>query len=556
MKKNKSIIPILLVVAIVLFAGIFGVLKLTENTDGVGKAEKKLQKMISRIKPEETEVIKGTVELTTTDLAEELPDIDKNPIVLHGNGEVDIEIMSSPEKAGEDYDGWLLEVAERFNADGVTIDGKRVSVSVRSISSGTAADYILSGKHVPAAYTPSNELWGEMLLSQGVELEMVEEKLVGNVAGILLSDKTKKKIEEKYGKVSLQTVVQGTVDNEIAMGYTNPFSSSTGLNFLLETLYTYDKDDLLSTTAVEGFASFQKNVPFVAYTTMQMREAAASGSLDGMVMEYQTYINSSDLRDYVFIPFGVRHDSPMYALGGLSGTEKKVLEAFTEYCMDKDSQKKAKEYGFNENEDYNSSLELDGKTILEAQKLWKDNKDSGNSITAVFVADVSGSMSGAPINELKESLINAGQYINEDNRIGLVSFSDRVSINLPIAAFDLNQRAYFNGAVNNLVALGGTATYDGITVAVDMLVKAKADDPNTKLVLFLLSDGKMNTGYDLNSIKSILEAYEIPVYSIAYGDEADMEELKLVSSVNEATTISADSDDVVYQLKNLFNAQM
>ncbi|MBQ3600358.1 MAG: VWA domain-containing protein [Lachnospiraceae bacterium] len=556
MKKNKSIIPILLVVAIVLFAGIFGVLKLTENTDGVGKAEKKLQKMISRIKPEETELIKGTVELTTTDLAEELPDIDKNPIVLHGNGEVDIEIMSSPEKAGEDYDGWLLEVAERFNADGVTIDGKRVSVSVRSISSGTAADYILSGKHVPAAYTPSNELWGEMLLSQGVELEMVEEKLVGNVAGILLSDKTKKKIEEKYGKVSLQTVVQGTVDNEIAMGYTNPFSSSTGLNFLLETLYTYDKDDLLSTTAVEGFASFQKNVPFVAYTTMQMREAAASGSLDGMVMEYQTYINSSDLRDYVFIPFGVRHDSPMYALGGLSGTEKKVLEAFTEYCMDMDSQKKAKEYGFNENEDYNSSLELDGKTILEAQKLWKDNKDSGNSITAVFVADVSGSMSGAPINELKESLINAGQYINEDNRIGLVSFSDRVSINLPIAAFDLNQRAYFNGAVNNLVALGGTATYDGITVAVDMLVKAKADDPNTKLVLFLLSDGKMNTGYDLNSIKSILEAYEIPVYSIAYGDEADMEELKLVSSVNEATTISADSDDVVYQLKNLFNAQM
>lgn len=556
MKKNKSIIPILLVVAIVLFAGIFGVLKLTENTDGVGKAEKKLQKMISRINPEETELIKGTVELTTTDLAEELPDIDKNPIVLHGNGEVDIEIMSSPEKAGEDYDGWLLEVAERFNADGVTIDGKRVSVSVRSISSGTAADYILSGKHVPAAYTPSNELWGEMLLSQGVELEMVEEKLVGNVAGILLSDKTKKKIEEKYGKVSLQTVVQGTVDNEIAMGYTNPFSSSTGLNFLLETLYTYDKDDLLSTTAVEGFASFQKNVPFVAYTTMQMREAAASGSLDGMVMEYQTYINSSDLRDYVFIPFGVRHDSPMYALGGLSGTEKKVLEAFTEYCMDMDSQKKAKEYGFNENEDYNSSLELDGKTILEAQKLWKDNKDSGNSITAVFVADVSGSMSGAPINELKESLINAGQYINEDNRIGLVSFSDRVSINLPIAAFDLNQRAYFNGAVNNLVALGGTATYDGITVAVDMLVKAKADDPNTKLVLFLLSDGKMNTGYDLNSIKSILEAYEIPVYSIAYGDEADMEELKLVSSVNEATTISADSDDVVYQLKNLFNAQM
>lgn len=554
MKKN---VITLVVVAVLLFFGIFGVLFLTENSDSTKSAEKKLEKMVSRIGAEELEPVKGTVELSKSDLADELPDISKYPITLEGNGDINVEIFSSPEKAGEDYDGWLLEVAKNFNGQNITVNGKSVSVSIRSISSGTATDYIASGKYVPDAFTPSNELWGEMITAQGTKMELVEKKLAGNVAGILVSDKIKKKLQKKYGAVDLSTVVKGTVENEIGMGYTNPFSSSTGLNFLLETLYTYDKKDILSDKAEEGFAEFQKNVPFVAYNTMQMRDAAESGSLDGMVLEYQTYVNDKSLRDYAFIPFGVRHDSPMYAVGDLSQDKKEALEQFVDYCKDSDSQKLAKEYGFNEYEDYKTELpDFDGGTIVEAQKLWKENKDGGNSITAVFVADISGSMDGVPINELKSSLINAGQYINEENSIGLVSFNSDVYINLPIGKFDLNKRAYFNGAVNDLTALGGTATYDGIAVGVDMLVKAKQTDPDTKLVLFLLSDGKKNSGYDLDDVKKVLEAYQIPVYSIAYGDETDMDELKAVSSINEATIIDADSDDVVYKLKNLFNAQM
>lgn len=554
MKKN---VITLVVIAVLLFLGIFGVLFITEDSDSTKNAEKKLERMVSRIGAEELAPVKGTVELSKTDLADELPDISKYPLSLEGNGDINVEIVSSPEKAGEDYDGWLLEVANEFNKQNNTVNGKSVSVSIRSISSGTAADYIVSGKYVPDAFTPSNELWGEMITAQGTNMELVEKKLAGNVAGILVSDKVKKKLQEKYGSVDLATVVKGTVENEIGMGYTNPFSSSTGLNFLLETLYTYDKNDILSDKAEEGFAEFQKNVPFVAYNTMQMRDAAESGSLDGMVLEYQTYVNDKSLRDYAFIPFGVRHDSPMYAVGNLSQDKKEVLEQFVAYCKDSDSQKLAKEYGFNEYEDYKTEIpDFDGEEIVEAQKLWKENKDGGNSITAVFVADVSGSMNGVPINELKSSLINAGQYINEENNIGLVSFNSDVFINLPIGKFDLNQRAYFNGAVNDLTALGGTATYDGIAVGVDMLVKAKQADPDTKLVLFLLSDGKKTCGYDLDDVKKVLETYQIPVYSIAYGDETDMNELEAISSINEAATIDADSDDVVYKLKNLFNAQM
>ena len=84
-----------------------------------------------------------------------------------------------------------------------------------------------------------------------------------------------------------------------------------------------------------------------------------------------------------------------------------------------------------------------------------------------------------------------------------------------------------------------------------VLADAKKKDPNTKLVLFLLSDGQQNQGYNLSDVDGILKEYQIPVYSIAYGGEADMEELKAVSSVNEATVIDADSDDVLYKFTDL-----
>lgn len=556
MKKQNVVV--FMVLALLVFLGVYGVLQLTSESKSTERAGKHLAKMVKKIDATERELVKGTVDLSgSTTLAEELPDIDKYPMTLQGNGQINIEVFAAPEKAGEGTDGWMLEVAETFNKEGYTIDGQTVSVSVRSMSSGIGADYIASGKYVPQVFSPSNELWGELIAAQGTNMELVEKKVTGNVAGVLVSQKVKKEIQTKYGQVTFETVVEATANGEVAMGYTNPFYSSTGLNFLLETLYLNDADNILSDKAMEGFAAFQKNVPFVSYTTQQMRDAADSGTLDGMVTEYQTYINDKNLSNYEFIPFGARHDGPIYAVGNLSKEQKEAVSMFADYCLSDKMQDLAKEYGFNQYEDYTSEIpDFDGATIKEAQNLWKENKDSGNSITAVFVADTSGSMDGEPINQLKESLINAGQYIDSDNSIGLVSFNTDVYIDLPIAKFDLNQRSYFNGAVENLVCLGGTATYNGITVAANMLVEAKEADPNTKLVLFLLSDGEKNQGYDLSDVEDILKEYQIPVYSIAYGEGANMEELNAVSSVNEATVIDADSDDVIYKLKNLFNAQM
>lgn len=559
-KKAVSFVVVVVIFFIVIFTGISLLGKLggggsEKKIESEKEAQKELSKLLDKVKVTEVDPVRGQVEFGATTLADELPDISKYDYTVVGNGDIDVEIIASPEKSGTGTDGWMNEMAEKFNRSGYTYDGRTVSVSIRNVSSGLAMDYIVSGKYIPEGYSPSSKMWGEMTIAQGNNLETITDRTVGNVAGILLKKSKIESLKAKYGTVDMKTIPQAVADGELLMGYTNPLASSTGLNFLLCTLYAYDSENVLSDTAINGFTTFQKNVPYVAYNTMQMRESASSGSMEGMILEYQTYVNSDLQSTYDFIPFGVRHDNPLYTTESASSEEKEVLKMFAEFCASADGKSLADQYGFNGLDSYVSEVpDFTGNTIVNAQKLWKENKDHGKEIIAVFVADVSGSMSGDPLNQLKDALVISSQYINENNSIGLVSYSTDVYINLPIGKFDLNQRSYFVGAVDSLMANGNTASYDALLVSVDMIEKELEKNPNATPMIFLLSDGETNVGNSLNRCMPILHYYGIPVYTIGYN--ADIEALEKISSINEAVSINADSDDVIYKIKSLFNAQM
>ena len=518
-----------------------------------GGGEKTLDGIVKEIDVTEVPPTKGLVDISGIDIAATLPDISKYPPQVNSSTSSYIEIFSSTEKAGSGTDGWLTEVARDFNNAKIMIDGKQTSVRLRGIASGQGADYITSGKYLPDAYTPSNELWGEMLISRGVDARLVQKRLAGNAAGILITKSKKAELEAKYGAVNVTTVIDAVANNELQMGYTNPFASSTGLNFLISTLQAIDASNPLSNKAIAGFDRFQENIPVVAYTTLQMREAAKSGVLDAFVLEYQTYVNTPDIRSYEFIPFGVRHDSPIYAIGKLSPEKTKILDEFIKFSQQENYQNLATKYGFNGLDEYQSEfVPASGDVLIQAQKLWKEKKNA--NICAVFVADVSGSMDGEPLNNLKKSLLEGQKYIGKDNLIGLVSYSDDVYINLPISLFDLNNRSYFVGAVGGLQAGGATATFDGIAVAMKMLEEQLALDPKLKPKIFVLSDGETNRGHSLNDIRKLVEESGIPIYTIGYN--ADIKALEEISLVNEAASINADTEDVVYKLANLFNAEL
>ena len=548
-KRTKGIVTVGVLMIIVMVAVIIGVVvkragNISSGGGGISgtKQDMTLDEMYNELDVEQATPVKGTVTLDTPDLYDELPEIDKYPLSVEGSGDVDIEIFTSGEKAGKDNDSWLIDVASSFNSSDVkTSDGKTVSMSVRSVPSGTAADYIISGKYLPDLYTPSNTLFGEYAISNNGSLELYADRLVGNTAGIL--------VKKDSGYTTADEVIKAVQDNKITMGYTNPQTSATGLNLLLTLLRGGD----------DNFTKFNANIPYVAYTTQQMRDSASNGTLDAMLSEYQAYINDNNLTSmYDFIAFGVRHDNPVYICNksGKTAAELEGVKLVVDYCKSDEMQKIAAQKGFNANDDYTSAEEFSGAQVTQGLKTYKKTKDNGKDIIAVFVADCSGSMDGDPMNQLKNSLTNGAQYINDNNYVGLVSYSNSVTIEVPIAQFDLNQRSYFQGAVNNLIASGGTASYDAVVVAVKMITEAKAQHPDAKCMLFLLSDGYANNGYSMDEITSALRTSGIPVYTIGYGDDADTGELARLSGINETASINADSDDIIYKIKSLFNSQL
>jgi Ca-activated chloride channel family protein len=496
----------------------------------------------------------GKVDIQPPDQIKILPDINIYPPQVNSSTPNYIEIFASTEKAGSGTDGWLTQVARDFNNARIIIDGRQVSVRLRGIASGLGADYITSGKYLPDAYTPSNELWGEIIISRGVKAQLMDKRLAGNVAGILLTKSKKEELAAKYGAINASTVVDAVANKELSMGYTNPFASSTGLNFLISILQAFDSSNPLSYKAEAGLERFQTNIPVVAYTTLELRDAAKSGILEGFILEYQTYLNTPDIRSYEFIPFGVRHDSPIYAIGDLSPEKKKILNQFIQFSKQEKYQALATNYGFNGFDQYKPDTKaVKGDVIIQAQKLWKEKKDP-IPICAVFVADVSGSMMGAPMNNLKISLSEGQKYIGNENLIGLVSYSDGVNIDLPISKFNLTQRAYFAGAVDDLQAGGSTATFDAIAVAMKMIEDQLKINPEMKPMIFVLSDGETNRGHSLNDIRTNVEDLGIPINTIGYN--ANIPALKEISLINEGVYIDADTEDVIYQISSMFNAKL
>ena len=395
-----------------------------------------------------------------------------------------------------------------------------------------------------------------MLIAQGIPLQKIADTTAPNTAGVIVRT-SKKDLITNGDELDVQKLLTAVTGGSFAMGYTNPYQSSTGLNFLLTILNAFadgDESQFLAPDVASAFEAFQAGVPFVAQTTLQMRDAAVeSGVLDALVMEHQSWVNVTGMGGYEFIPFGVRHDSPLYATDQADEHERQVLRQFAEFL--KKNQSKVDEYGFGRNAGYQSGYTVDdGAMILGAQKIWKEKKSGGRPIAAVFVADVSGSMDGTRIKNLKRALIESSDLISSTNSIGLVSYNERVNVDLAIRPFNIQQKSLFIGAVEQLQTGGGTATNNAVLVAANELAEFSKTNIDHKLVIFVLSDGETNKGMPFQDVSKVMEWTGIPIHSIAY--ELSSDHLKAMAGLAEGAYIESSAESASYRIGNLLNSEM
>jgi Ca-activated chloride channel homolog len=494
------------------------------------------------------------------DLAATLPPLDEFPLRVDSPDPGAVEIWSSTEKSGAagTTDGWMTEVAAAFNDAGVTrADGSRASVDLRSIASGTGYQFIARGQELPHAFTPSNVLWTEMAAEFQTMTE-VRPVTVENVAGIVMKNQTADELRATYGELTPENLVDAVIAGDLVMGYTDPFASSTGLNFLLTVLDSIaegDSTQLTSPDVASVFEQFQRQVPFVALTTLQMRDSVENdtGTLDTFVMEWQTYTNTDSLQSgFQFIPFGVRHDNPLHAVGELTAAESETLELFAEFAGQPEYQELAADLGFDP-PPFTPTVETpSGATLIDVQSVWKDKKDGGRPVATVFVVDVSGSMEGTRIQSVRTAMASAREFIKPETEVGVVEFNDTAMKRLGIAEFDLNQQGRYAAIAEDLSPGGGTAMYDGIVLGLKMLEDRRAADPELKTILVVLTDGETTDGLQFSDVDDMIAGLRIPIYTVGF--EADLEELGRVSSLVEAANIDAREEDVEFKIAALFNA--
>ena len=532
------------------------------STSGDNDVEPALNELITyKIKPTYySNEYRANIALTNTNLMEVLPKIEEYPVTVQAQDTDSVEVATifvSSEKAGSGLDGFYNKAAKAFNKEQSSINnGKKAAIEIRIMPSGLGAQFILASHQVPDAYSPSSSLWGKYLSSQNVKLETINEETAHNVAGVVVK-KSKSYLVTTNGNLDIQKLLTEVTSGNFSMGYTNPYQSTTGLNFLLTVLDAFaggDESQYTSPDVASAFEAFQRGVPFVAQTTMQIRDAAVgSGVLDALVMEYQSWINVKGMGEYEFIPFGALHGSPLYATTEASQEEREVLNLFSKHLIQ--SKAEAQRFGFFTKTDFDPTYVIkDGSIIKNAQRLWKDKKSGGKPIAAVFIADTSGSMDGAKIKALKGALKKSADMISTNNAIGLITYNSNVNVDVPIGDFSVQHKSLFLGAIEGISASGGTATNDAVLTSLHVLNEYSKTHPDHKLIGILLSDGDTTDGVSLDSIKHIISGMQIPVHTIAYGFKSN--ELKDIAGLVEAAYIESSTDSAEYKIGNLLNAEM
>ena len=571
MKRKNTIIVIALLIVSLFTAGCgIGTVDAPEQETVVTEANK--DQVLNEIKISFTEVdpVEGEIPETIVKLSDssdapvyEMPDVTAYEFDVAGTGAVDAEIFlpvdnSSGVREVVDY------AAKRFNSENMkNSNGETMSVSIRCLESSLAEDFIKTKTYEPDGYIADNELLGYYMEANGISVDKVATKTIGNVIGIAIENDAYQSLKSKNGNIDVKTIVQANIDGDLSIGYTNPLTNPTGLNFVVSMLSTFDASNPNSMEASTDFSEFQNSVNSVSYSTDQMVKSVKAGMINSFVIDHQSFLTNDTLKNgFVFIPFGVRHDYPLYKMANTEDPEAEVLEAFAESFSSEEVKNYAKQRSFYADEDYVSNVDpsrYPASTLTEILNFWKESKAGQKRIVCMFVADFSGSMDGRKIESLMESMRNAAQYINSDSYIGVIGYDHNVYQFMPIRKFDDQHMKYYFGAIDNFEKYGGggTATNDALIAAIRKVrYEELHSGQDIKPIIILLSDGQTQSGYSLRSVKNLIHAFSYPIYTIGYGKDADKKELQEIADINGGVFIDSTTGDVGFTLKNIFNAEM
>ena len=156
-----------------------------------------------------------------------------------------------------------------------------------------------------------------------------------------------------------------------------------------------------------------------------------------------------------------------------------------------------------------------------------DLNPTSNNVDVVLVIDRSGSMSGSPISNAKNSAKQFIALMEDGDKAGVVSFDTYARYDYQLTTLTKEEKVKedIQKKIDSIYVSGATAIGRGLRYALDDLLNY--GDPNDSWAIVLLSDGYHNSGEHPDKVIPSIKDNNIPVYTIGLGfvDEALMKRI-------------------------------
>ncbi len=482
---------------------------------------------------------------------------------------------------------WATAAAVDFNSQRIqSSDGRPIYIETTASDAGQAVSDMLGGMELPALWTAADRTWRDVLHEEANNTVFLENcvSIAESPLVIAMWEPVARALGwpgRTLGWLDVASLAAdpsgwayysgGAWGDTLRIGHTHPGLSDSGVQTLLALVYAAESSpQSISLTNVQN--------PIVQASVGAFESAVSWFSTDTRLLSNTmldrgiTYLNAAVMYENAVVMQGER-DPRLVAIYPFEGTfmatyptcvranmdeaTTGAAETFLAYLLDMPAQQQALALGLrpvSDNVPLGAPIDAmhgvdpdqpttlfappEAATVFAVQELWQNQR---KNVNLAMVLDVSGSMEGAKIEQVRLSAVAFVEQMGDDDRLTVIIFDDQQRVLVPNQRVGDNRQNIIN-AINTITAGGGTSLYDTIAFAAQGLQKSRrADEVNAMVVL---TDGQDTVSSTYTSpdaaFAAVVQASGASVYTIAYGEDADRDILRNIALATNGIAYQGD----------------
>ena len=152
--------------------------------------------------------------------------------------------------------------------------------------------------------------------------------------------------------------------------------------------------------------------------------------------------------------------------------------------------------------------------------------DADVPLNLCLILDHSGSMSGKPLETVKQAAIELVDRLKPGDRISIIAFDHRAKVLIPNQ--DIKDLENIKRKINSLRTSGGTAIDEGLKLGIEELGKGKSERISQA---FLLTDGENEHGDNNRCLKlaKLAASYNLTINTLGFGEDWNSDVLEEIA---------------------------